>query len=231
VIRRVAIATLWLVFPAILWANTSRENREDKRVFIGASPVGLHLPTLLTHPAGVGLYLGPDFLVGAEYGSISAAFDDGTIDASATYTNLGAYARWFPPGTNSVNVGAALHRRVLDANARVQVEDPLYGSLRVDGSLSADATVGSLILGNQWMMDYGLVIAVDWLVMSRLLSGSSSGNISGTVQLPTGQQIDVDQLDPDTREQAERDLAELGDLVNQVSAFPGALVLTVGWAF
>jgi hypothetical protein len=229
-IKRIGIACLLLLIPAIGWANSSRENRDESTVFLGISPIGLHIPTLLTHPVGLGVYLGPNWMAGAEYGSFSATFDDGDSKATANYQNIGAYTRWFP-GTNSFNLGLAVHRRTFKADAETAVDDPTYGSVDVTGSLKATATVGSLIVGNQWMMDFGLVLALDWVIVSGLISGKTDSKLNGTAVLPDGTVVDLDKLDPKTKRKSERDLSSLGDVVNQASAFPGLLVFTIGWAF
>jgi hypothetical protein len=218
------------LLPATLHAASSRDNRDDSLVFIGISPVGVHVPTLLTHPIGVGVYLGPNWMIGAEYGSTSADFDDDETEASATYSNLGAYVRLFP-GTNSFNIGLAVHRRVFSGDGTTEVTDPDYGTVDVKASLDADATVGSLIIGNQWMMDFGLVLSVDWIVLSGLVSGKTDVSVKGTAVGPNGETIDVSQLDPETRRDAEKELTDLGSQINDVSAFPGVLVFTIGWAF
>jgi hypothetical protein len=223
-------ALLLLLVPTLSWAASSRDNRADSTVFLGISPVGVHAPTLLTHPIGIGVYLGPNWMIGAEYGQFSHDFDDDETEATADYSNAGAYVRWFP-GTNSFNVGLAVHKRILDGEATTTVSDPTYGNVDLKGTLKADATVGSLILGNQWMMDFGLVIGLDWIVVSGLLADSSKAEVTGTGRDADGNTVDVSDLDADTRRDAEKEMIELGNTANEISAFPGILVLTIGWSF
>ena len=58
-----------LAFASAAIGATTRQNRADSLFFLGISPIGIHIPTLATHPVAVGIYLGESWLIGAEYGS------------------------------------------------------------------------------------------------------------------------------------------------------------------
>ena len=86
------------------------------------------------------------------------------------------------------------------------------------GNLSTSATRFTAGIGNHWTMDWGLEIGVDWLTGSTLLSSSVSASISessGTID------------STDTKNSME----ELGKLVNTLSAFPGILIISIGFSF
>jgi len=85
------------------------------------------------------------------------------------------------------------------------------------------ATVGTLGIGNQWMLDFGLTIGVDWL----LLSGVLSENIESSINA-----VDYNALiDPADKKEAQDDLDQLGENLNKFSGYSGAVVLTLGFAF
>ena len=73
-------------------------------------------------------------------------------------------------------------------------------------------------IGNEWTMDWGLQIGVDWLTGSALLSQSVSATMSdssGTI---------------DTNE-AKTSMENLGTLVNVLSSIPGIMVFRIGFSF
>lgn len=220
--KAIVVATLLMCVPVLAWGASTRENRDDSLVFVGISPVGLHVPTLLTFPVGVGLYLGESWMIGVEYGSFEVDVEDDGDEADGTFDNAGAYVRWFPG--NSFYVTLAAHQRNWEANATVTVTEESTGTQRtLQARLETEATVATLGLGNQWMADFGLVFGVDWVLLSGLVDDSSVGSFD------EGELASL--TDPADREQAEQDLADLGDLLNDASGFPGVLVVTIGWAF
>ena len=232
--KKLLITLVLLTISIPVWGASTRQNRGDSLIFVGISPVGLHIPTLVTMPVGLGVYLGKNFLIGAETGNVTFDTDsdgsDGDSSAEGSYNNSGIYARWFP-GTNSFNLGLALHKRIFSATATASSFDPTYGVVDVEASLDADATVGSVILGNQWMMDFGLVLAMDWIIVSGLIDSKVDSSFSGRVVTSSGQVISIEELDPETVADAERELNSIGEDINTISAFPGILVFTIGWAF
>ena len=223
------LAILFLSAPLAQAADT-RANRSDSFVFLGTSPVGIHIPTLIAPPVGLGIYLGDNWLFGVESGSVAGeSQDDAGSTASVSFENTGAYIRWFP-GTNSFNYFAAVHQRKWEARASStfsSFEAGFFTTVRADAELTASATVGTLGIGNQWIMDFGLVLAADWLVLSGLISSESTAvvNATGTVGGIT------QTLTPQQKRDAEKDMKEFGDFLNQVSALPGFLVFTIGLAF
>lgn len=212
------------VMAGSAWGAETRTNRADSTVFVGVTPIGLHIATLLTTPVGAGIYFGDNWLAGGEYGA--KTFDlsgDGEDEAELTFTNLGAYVRWFP-NTNSFNVGAALHRRTSSGTGSVEVTDESTGQTAdVEVEFDAEVLVGSLILGNQWIMDFGMVLSLDWVVLSGALSSSSSGTVKTRVD---GQPVTTGE-----EKEAEEALEDLGDLTNLFMASSGLFVFTIGWAF
>lgn len=212
------------VMAGSAWGADTRTNRSDSTVFVGISPIGLHAATLLTTPAGAGIYFGDNWLVGGEYGAKTFELSgDGEDEAELTFTNLGAYVRWFP-GTNSFNIGAAIHKRTSSGEGTVEVLDESTGQLvEVDVEFDAEVTVASLMLGNQWIMDFGMVLSLDWVVLSGALSSSSTADVRTKVD---GQPVTTNE-----EQDAEDSAKELGDLTNRFMSFPGLFVFTIGWAF
>lgn len=189
------------------------DNRANKTLYIGFVPGGVHIPSLATHPVQLGVYLG-DFLIGGEFGKFSYTYEDSGDKADGDYTNVGAFARWFPG--NSFNFLFAVNKRTWDVDATVSDS---YGT--VHGRLKADATVYTLGVGNQWITDFGLVFGMDWLVASGIGSSSSTFTSPDLAGVPAGPQRDA----------ATKDLEDLGDLLNKVSGLPGLFIVSVGFAF
>jgi len=222
------ILALTVAGAAGVQAASSQQNRGDSLVFVGISPFGLHIPTLATFPVTAGVYLGENIQIGGEYGTAEASYEENDEEAEATYTNAGGYVRWYP-GTNSFNVMLAMHNRTFTADATATVTDQSTGQdAVVNADMTASATVGTLGLGNQWMFDYGLFLGFDWVVLSGLVSGSVSSDVDATGTLPNGTVVT---LENDETREAEQDLEDLGNFLNQVSATPGLFVFTIGWAF
>ena len=165
-----------------VWAASSRDNREESTVYLEATD-GVHPATFLSGPVfGAGFYLGPDWQIGVEYGSntYSAKIpnDQGKTDSKldATFVNYGAQVRWFP-GTNSFNLGFAVNQRNWDVKFKSAVTPtgapPGTPDIPITAKLKTEATVPAFILGNQWMMDFGMVISLDWIVLSAPAASSS----------------------------------------------------------
>lgn len=215
------LLALLLALPLAAQAQSSRANRGDSTLMLGVSSGG-HLPSAIAPPVGVGLFLGESLLLGAEYGQSSYSGEgDDDLEYETTYTNAGGFARWFPG--NSFNVLLAYHQRTWDAELEYTVEDETTGVDKpVDATLTADAGVVTAGIGNQWTTDFGMVIGVDWLLGSALASSSKSGEIDDEM---------AETYAPEEVEEAEAELEDAGDLLNQASASPGVFVITLGWAF
>ncbi|PCI23672.1 MAG: hypothetical protein COB67_12460 [SAR324 cluster bacterium] len=195
-------------------AQESQKTRGEKTLFLGKTTFGLHIPTLLAPPAGLGIYLGDSVLLGVESGSISVDQDDGNTKSSAEFTNQGIYVRIFTG--NSFNFLLAVHQRNWKADATVTKTS---GSTTetATASLEAKAQVATLGIGNQWSWDWGLVFGIDWVLGSSLLNSSSTSIVKTSTF--------VDDAD------ATKELEEFGDFLNEVSAFPGVFNITIGLAF
>lgn len=209
------------------WAATSEENRDQRTVLLEVTPLGVHPATLLAFPMlGAGVYLGKNWLVAAEYGSHNYKLDTGSNNGKVdgTFTNQGISARWFP-GTNSFNLGLAVNQRTWDVNFNYTITStiPGVGEIPVKANLKTEAIVPAFIIGNQWMTDFGMVIGLDWLIVSAPASSKVSGSYNLGALSGAATQAD--------RNEADKQLKDGGDFLNMVSGFPGLLVLTVGFAF
>jgi hypothetical protein len=209
------------------WAASSEENRDERTVLLEVTPLGLHPATLLAFPmVGAGVYLGKNWLIGAEYGSHTYSLDTGSNNGKVdgTFTNQGISARWFP-GTNSFNLGLAVNQRSWDVNFKYTITSSLpgLGDIPVKAKLKTDAIVPAFIVGNQWMTDFGMVIGLDWVILSAPASTSVTGSYDLGILSALTTQAD--------RNEANKQLKDGGDYLNMVSGFPGLLVLNIGYAF
>lgn len=203
---------------------STQQNRDDSLILLGISPIGIHIPTLLTHPLTAGIYLGQDVLIGVEGGSFSFTSDDVDPDADerfdGDFSNFGVYLRWFP-NTNSFNLLFAVHQRDWDVNFGKDFLLDDGTIVQLDANLQTEATVATVGFGNQWMMDFGLVIGMDWLLLSGNISESSSFEVRSNISA----------LSASEKTRYDADIEEGADFLNDISGFPGILVLTLGWAF
>ena len=228
--KALILILLLVTAAATAMGASSRENRADKNVWFGISPIGLHIPTLATQPFGAAWILNEDWMVGGEYGTFNYVVEENEADSSGkldtTFTNLGGFGRWFP-GSNSFNMLFAFHKRDWDAKATISMKDKT-GTVDVDWEveLIANAYVGTIGVGHLWTYDFGMTLGVDWLAYSSLLSGSSSGKIGNPKLNGTPYAYSSTEKD-----EAEKELEDLGDVLNQISALSGFLILTLGFSF
>ncbi len=205
------------------WGESSRMNRDDNTVLIGFSPVGLHVPTLLTTPLQLAL-VGENFTLGVEFGRLEFESSDVDSDSDESFegefTNSGVFVRWFP-GTNSFNFLAAVHQRNWDVSFRKEFLLDNGSSVLLTADLVAEATVGTLGVSNQWTMDFGMVIGVDWLALSQIMSETASFKVTA----------DTSGLSSSEVARYEKDMEEGAGFLNDISGFPGALILSLGFSF
>lgn len=207
-----------------LQAAESSSNRVDKIGLLGISS-GAHIPTLVTHPLTAGYYFKDNILLGFEYGTASFSETDEDDKFELDYINTGVYMRYFLG--NSLNVLGALHQRSWKAKATMHetFQECVLGTCLpavsgdITGTVTGSALVATVGIANHWMMDYGLTVGFDWLVLSYPLSTTVSGVSVGTM----GVSLPVSVADSRAK--------EMGDMINKISSLPGALVLTLGWSF
>lgn len=227
--KTIALAgVVFLGFLSLAQGAETRQNRDESLIFIGVSPLGLHLPTFATQPVGLGVYLGDSLLIGVEAGSTTQTYDEDGVEATATYSNSGAYVRWFTG--NSFNVFGALHERAWSADAETEIASTISGipvTIAAQATLDATATVATLGLGNQWIMDFGLVVGMDWLLGSGIIASSSAVSVEAQGEA-LGQTITLSDAE---KAEAEADLQDTADALNAASGLPGLFVLTLGYAF
>lgn len=224
-IKQVILAVALLCMGLNLQAADSESNRKESHALLGISS-GVHVPALVTHPLTVGFYLNENFLLGVEYGTASFEETDERDKFELDYINKGLYMRYFLG--NSFNILGALHQRSWEAKATLYESYtacvPGIGcaptvSGTISGTVTGSTTVATAGIGNQWLMDWGFTIGCDWLVLSYPISSSVS-------------EISIEAMSvsmPFTV--ADSRVKEMGDLINLASAFPGVLILTLGWSF
>ncbi|MCZ6842026.1 MAG: hypothetical protein O7G32_04255 [SAR324 cluster bacterium] len=236
--KTILFLALLALGSASAMALPTRQNRDDSLLMVGYSPIGLHIPTLLTMPVSVGLYLGTNWLVGAESGSFSIDSGDVGADSGDTFegefSNRGVFGRWFP-GTNSFNFLLALHQRNWEIRFGTTISLDAGGSAPISATLTTEATVATLGIGNQWMMDFGMIVGVDWLVVSGLLMDDAALKVDAIsilgVELDPDAAVALGLISQADVDRANKEAQKAGDIINDISAFPGILVLTLGWAF
>lgn len=239
--KKVAVLSLAALFVATLgFAADSRQNRAENTLMISATPFGLHPATLLGLIGGIptvggSFYLNENIQIGGDFAAYSGTQEDGDTKGTVSYSSIGGYSRIYW-GSNSFNTLLSLHSRswsgTATANTTTQVTDPGSGittdaNLVADVTIDSNALVGTLGIGNQWVMDWGLVIGLDYLVLSLPLSETSSatvdatGTVAGVTETLSGQE----------KADAEAAASDLGKVLNVISYFPGLFILTMGLSF
>ena len=234
--RLIIIFIFFILMNDIGFSDDSSGNRNDKTFFIGITAASIHIPTLLTHPYTMGIYWGENFSIGLETGSESPLFhhqfeiegftiephsDSSPEDKEGTVSHAilsynGAYVRYF--AGNSFNLLFAVSQRdwkgvvTIKKNGANQPE-----ILTAETEIDASAKIATVGIGNQWLFDNGLAIGVDWLVVSVSISRS----FSSTVKSNTG----INETE------VQKELTDLGKVLNAISTSPGVVVLTIGWSF
>jgi len=219
--KRMLVLVLALTFGAGLgFAASSQDNRAEKAFGLNITPVGIDIPTLIAPPVGVDYFFNKDWQMGLRIGGASAEQNNGDSKSSATYTNQGVLARWFPD-TNSFNWSAGLYQRNWTADATVSYTDSKTKlNASAAAGITANATVLALGLGNQWTYDFGMTLGFDWLVLNAPIATSATSKFNATAAGTTV-------TDPN----ADAELKKLSDLLNQLSGLPGLLILQIGWSF
>lgn len=160
-------------------SKSTQDHRRTKHLFLGFTPIGLHLPTVLTQPLNAGLYIGSGMQLGIEYANVP--FEKGS--ATATATNNSIYVRLFPG--NSFNVRFALNERKWSA------ETDLLGFKTRTTETRRYFVFG---IGNHWITDSGISLGADWAFLTLQL-GQSNTSTTDTSQTGTQQSKIISELD------------------------------------
>lgn len=190
--------------------GTTRGNRRDSFLYVGISPFGIHIPTLLTAPISLGIFMGESLYVGGELGVWDINYTDSSDTSIGSYTNVGGVFRYFTG--NSFYFSTALHYRAWAVDVSYD-----YSGTTGYGHLEASSLVGSVGLGNQWITDIGFTFGIEYLV----LSGALSSSVDATVTDDGG----------GSAAEADAELISVGEFLNEVSAWSGFLIFSFGWSF
>lgn len=208
--KKLILAATAILFSVSAFAADSAGNRGSSSFVISKNFSGGNIPMSITQPFRFGYMWDGDLEVGIEYGSADYSLASGNTDATTTFGNQGIYARWFLG--NSVNIYTGIQQRTFKGT--FTLSDALSNTVDADATISAlGATVG---IGNQWQMDFGLTIGVDWLFFSMPLSTSVSASIPNETVY--------------TAAEAEAELKSYGDAINVLSSL-GMFGITLGFAF
>ena len=210
-----------MVLSASAFAASTEMNRDESLIYVGVAPFGIDIPTLVTTPLSVGVYLGQNFMVAGEIGfPAKYEFTDSNTNQKATveYTNFGGYGRWFP-GTNSFNLFGGIHQRTLSFSGFAKYTDPATGaSLQTFVEAKMAAMVAELGIGNQWISDFGLTFGLDWFALRGVLAQTESVTDSGGyTTLAPAQKNEV--------------LSNMKDVNTALNGLPGLFIMSIGWAF
>jgi len=201
--------------PVLAFGADSKGNRKDNVISFGTSS-GLISWANVTNPIYIALP-GEDWTIGLEYGSKTISMDETTSSIKSTgsfnITDTGLFARYYYG--NSFNSILALNSMTSEMTV-TSTNASTGGS--ATGKLSTSAMRFTTGIGNEWTMDWGLQIGVDWLTGSALLSQS----VSATVSESSGT---IDTTDTKTS------MENLGTLVNVLSSIPGIMVFRIGFSF
>ena len=213
---KVIISIIFIsIIATPLFSADSKGNRGSNNVSIGTS-LGLLSWANVTNPISIAMP-GEDWTFGLEYGSKSISTDSTSSGIKSTgsfnITDTGVFARYYYG--NSFNSILALNS--MSSEMSVTSTNASTGG-SATGKLSTSAMRFTAGIGNEWTMDWGLVIGADWLTGSALLSQSVSASVSessGTI---------------DTSDTT-KSMEELGKVINVLSSIPGIVVFRIGFSF
>jgi len=201
------------MFTGIAVAGDSASNRGDSFLMVTVNPVGIDLRKATgAMPVDVGIYLGESLILGATAANGTWEEDNEDSKTTITYTNSGAFIRAFPG--NSFNLFASYNQGTWDGEFTV-----IEASTSATGTFKAEATVAMFGLGNHWLLDSGITIGADWVFGGTILDSSTTVTYSGST------------LSADDKVEADKDLTEIGDILNDWSASPGAVNFFIGFSF
>ncbi len=224
--KRWILLSSFIVFYISAYAATSQENRDESLLFVGVSPFGVHVPTLLTRPLNVGLYLGSNVMFGVEYGKVKDSdyehkyldenHSDGengssTTNVSGSYTNEGAYIRVFS-GESSLYLLLAYHVRTWEGEGTLTRE-----SGEAVGTMTFQSHIGTIGFGNMWQFDSGLTFGISWYCDSRILEQSIDYKITSNTGIP--------------EDEVQEEIEDFGKFLNAVSGLFGVGIVTMGISF
>ena len=212
-----SLTLIYIIFMScsIIHAADSKSNRGEGIVSFGAS-FGLLYWGNLTSPITIAVP-GEEWTFGFEYGSRNFKTDSTSSgiksEGSFNITDMGLFARYYYG--NSFNSIFALNS--MDSKMEVFATNQSTGAT-ASGELSTSAIRFTAGIGNEWTLDWGLVIGADWLTGSTLLTQT----VDASVNESSGS-IDTS----DTKESSE----DLGKMINLLSAIPGIVVFRIGYSF
>ncbi len=141
---------------------TSVDNRKESYIYLGVKPFSASMPENELRPFNLGVYLGKNLQLGAEYGSVTSTNSTSTSDAEAVITLKGVYIRLFTE--SSFNVMFAMNQYSWLAEATSETAPNSGLSMTVT---EAEVTnVATFAIGNQWLLDSGITIGADWALFS-----------------------------------------------------------------
>ncbi len=229
--KSAAIVVILLMFVSNISGQEDSGDNLQGDFFIRMS-YGFDLPTQLTVPVNLGIYLFDSMSIEGEHGtayiegndqsqpvnSFQIEFqphpNDSYLATEGQYTNSGIYLRFFPVENGSFYFLLAGHQRNYIANVEGigDHNNDYDGEKEYEAKMTAKATVGTIGIGNRWIRDW-FYFGADWLVIHQL------GNSSVKITEARGLYVN------DWTERAR----EYGKYINSVwSASWGVVVITFG---
>lgn len=193
----------------------SKTYRSQKDFFIGTymGPLSYSCNVI---PVNIGAYTGDSLLTGVEYQNNCASWR-GYLES-----NLSVYVRWFP--------GNSFYFLTTFASGVYTKNDD---ELRTDDSdyvfqvgRHFEVFHGAIGIGNQWILDSGFVIGVDWVVAGSAISWSSSSKIFTATK--NGDPVPLTNIDLTS---AEEELAAEEKEYFDSTLLTNALKISIGWTF
>ena len=172
-----SLTLIYIIFTccSIIHAADSKSNRGEGIVSFGAS-FGLLYWGNLTSPITIAVP-GEEWTFGIEYGSRNFKTDSTNSgiksEGSFNITDMGLFARYYYG--NSFNSIFTLNS--MDSKMEVTSTNQSTGDT-ASGELSSSAIRFTAGIGNEWTLDWGLVIGADWLTGSTLWTQTVDASVN-----------------------------------------------------
>ncbi|MDH4121835.1 MAG: hypothetical protein OEV94_09045 [Deltaproteobacteria bacterium] len=237
------LLTLW---AGAAWGRSDETNRMESHVLVLVSPLGFQASNLAVSPLlkgnitpvestggegnwKVGYVLqGGHWVVGLERGnSFFRITSPLTSDkASLSALNVGAFARYYMG--NSFYLNLMMNERTHTGDSTFSYTNTGTGVLvSSQGHFKAQAQSVSVGFGNQWIMDNGLILDMEWVVLSKAVGKRALSSIQ-TTGTYNGVTTPLTAADLATLEGYS---ATLTQTINHFAAQGGLFIFSAGWAF
>lgn len=214
IIRHVLLIILATTAGFTAFAEGFESNRDHFNSFVLVTPWALSNGSPASSAYTFGLYFNQRIALNVEIGRVSYDYESGDSDSETNYSNIGFGGRYYL--RNSLNFIGSVHFRNWQGKRAATTASGANGEVKI----LADSTVAAIGIGNQWVASYGLTVGIDWVVIAKEISSSTSVSVTRNEGLSSSE---LQVLKNRAKKEAES--------VNDVALASAAVVFSLGWSF